>query len=194
MVWNDVVFRLCACWGVFIVQWCQKLSWHPIYTWCEMTLFSGFVPAGSIYSIVMSEVKLTPYIHMVWNDVVFRLCACWGVFIVQWCQKLSWHPIYTWCEMTLFSGFVPAGSIYSIVMSEVKLYTHGVKWRCFQVVCLLRSIYSIVVSEVKLKCCYQVVCLLGSIYSTVMSEVKLTLYTWCEMTLFSGCVPAGEYL
>ena len=128
MVWNDVVFRLCACWGVFIVQWCQKLSWHPIYTWCEMTLFSGFVPAGSIYSIVMSEVKLTPYIHMVWNDVVFRLCACWGVFIVQWCQKLSWHPIYTWCEMTLFSGFVPAGSIYSIVMSEVKLtpYIHMV--------------------------------------------------------------------
>ena len=128
MVWNDIVFWLCACWGVFIVQWCQKLSWHPIYKWCEMTLFSGCVPAGSIYSTVVSEVKLTLYIHMVWNDVVVRLWACWGVFLVQWWQKLSWHPINKWCEMTFSSGLCLLESIYSIVMSKVKLtpYIHMV--------------------------------------------------------------------
>ena len=92
LVWNDVVFRLCACWGVFIVQWCQKLSWHSIYTWCEMTLFSGWCLLGSIYSIMVSEVKLTPlYTHG--SEMTH---TCWGVFIGQ---KLSWHPIYTWREI-----------------------------------------------------------------------------------------------
>ena len=161
---------------------------------------------GSIYSTVVSEVKLTPYIHMVWNDVVFRLCACWGVFIVQWCQKLGWHPIYTWCEMTLFSGCVPAGEYlwYSCVRSYVDtLYTHGVKWRCFQVVCLLGSNYSIVVSEVKLTpyihmVWNDLVIRLCACWGVIIVQwcQRLSwhsIYTCCEMTLFSGCVPAGEY-
>ena len=178
MVWNDVVFRLWACWGVFLVQWWQKLSWHPINKWCEMTFSSGLCLLESIYSIVMSKVKLTPYIHMVWNDLVFRLVPAREYLYYSGVRSLVdtlyTHGVKWHCFLVVWL----LGSNYSTVMSEVKLYTHGMKWRCFQVGCLLGSIYSIVVSEVKFDTlythgvkwpCFQAVCLLGSNYSIVVS-------------------------
>ena len=80
---------------------------HHVYIECQLNFWVPLyynTPQQAHWKHVIS--------HMVWNDVVFRLCACWGVTYsttVLWCPQLRHtapennvisHHVYIECQLT----------------------------------------------------------------------------------------------